>query len=151
MSIIVTQAWTGDVETTVEQMSARLRHELSRRSYLAANELRNAALDVLRGQRGGRRYRVPGTQRYYSASSPGEPPAARTGIFRLSWQPRAYVEGDTFVSAIESKIRVGKKGYLLGQLLEDGTTRMAARPHHDRILEKAENNIVTIYGNPYNL
>ena len=83
--------------------------EVSQRAYRASNELRNAELYVLRGQRSGKKYRVPGTRRKYTASAPGESPAVRTGVFRLSWGTHVHVEknGAHFraVSAIESKER----------------------------------------------
>ena len=37
----------------------------------------------------------------------------------------------------------------LGEILENGTKRMAPRPHHDRILKHAEPTIVRIYEEPY--
>jgi|SRR5690625_3859441 len=42
--------------------------------------------EVLVGERGGRWYQVPGTKRMYRASSPGEPPASRTGDLRRSYK-----------------------------------------------------------------
>lgn len=136
---------------------------MEKRSYTAANELRNAALNVLRGQRSGKRYKVPGTYRrqrdktdgkmkrgrYYTASAPGEPPAVRTGAFRNSWQPTACIVFGSYVSRIESDIRTENGQHTLGQVLEEGTSRMAPRPHQDRILEKAEPKIVKIYSEPY--
>ena len=105
--------------------------EVSQRAYRASNELRNAELYVLRGQRSGKKYRVPGTRRKYTASAPGESPAVRTGVFRLSWGTHVHVEknGTHFwaVSAIESKERAG--GRLLGEMLENGTGRIAPRPY----------------------
>ena len=68
------------VEVTVKD----IRSAVQNRTYRASNELRNAALHVLRGKRSGRLYRVPNTKQKYRASAPGEPPAARTGAFRLS-------------------------------------------------------------------
>lgn len=133
----------------IDEVVDNIQTQMEARSVKAANELRNAALEVLRGQRGGRRYRVPGTKRYYSASSPGEPPAARTGLFRISWQPSANVVFGSYISRIESDRRTDNGRYTLGQLLEDGTSRMAPRPHHDRILEKAEPGITRIYSAPY--
>lgn len=147
----------------VENATDKIKQEMERRSYLAANELRNSALLVLRGQRSGRRYKVPGTYRkqtdktdgkkkngrYYTASAPGEPPAVRTGAFRMSWQPTARVVFGSYISRIESEARTDNGRYNLGQILEEGTSRMAPRPHHDAILEKAEPNIVRIYSKPY--
>lgn len=134
-------------EQAIQGIVDSIRQQLESRSYRVANELRNASLGVLRGQRGGRRYRVPGTRSYYTASAPGEPPAVRTGAFRMSWKPSARVEGDSYISEIETSHRVN--GYILGELLENGTRKMAPRPHHDRILEKAERDAIRIYSEPY--
>lgn len=137
------------IEVTAGKAVDSIKHQMKARSYQAANELRNAALIVLRGQRHGRVYRVPGTKRHYTASAPGEPPAVRTGAFRLSWQPKARISGNQYVSSIESNIKAGK--YILGEILENGTPggRMAPRPHHERIRKKAESDIVRIYSKPY--
>ena len=132
-----------------ENITQDITQEMERRSYLAANELRNAALLVLRGQRGGRRYRVPGTKRYYTASAPGEPPAVRTGTFRNSWQPETHVAFGSYISRISSDARTDNGRYNLGEILENGTGKMAPRPHHERILEAAEPQIVKIYDQPY--
>lgn len=124
-----------------------IRHQLASRAYRAANELRNAELEVLNGQGGGRMYRLPHGKGYYTASAPGQPPARQSGAFRLSWQPSVEGGGGVFISKIESAHTVN--GYVLGSLLEDGTSKMASRPHHDRIKDKAEPGIVRIYAEPY--
>ena len=146
-----------------ERITEDIQHQMERRSFLAANELRNASQEVLRGQRSGRRYKVPGTYkrhrnkrtgrkmsgRHYTASAPGEPPAVRTGAFRMSWQPSARVVYGSYISRIESDIRTDNGRYNLGSILEEGTSRMAPRPHQDLILEKAEPEIVKIYSESY--
>ena len=151
------------LQAVVKTVTDQVQHEMERRSYLAANELRNAAQLVLRGQRSGRRYKVPGTYRrqrdktdgkmkngrYYTASAPGEPPAVRTGAFRMSWQPTARVVFGSYISRIESDLRTENGKYTLGQILEDGTSRMAPRPYQDAILKKAETPILRIYNEPY--
>lgn len=137
------------LDDTVEQIVENIKQEMERRSYLAANELRNSALEVLRGQRSGRRYRAPSTKKHYTASAPGEPPAVRTGVFRLSWQPTASKVFGSYISRIESDARTDNGRHNLGEILENGTSRMAPRPYEDRILEKAEPNIVKIYAEPY--
>ena len=151
------------LEKIAEQMVEHITNQMEGRAYRGANELRNAALLVLRGQRSGRRYKVPGTYRrqrdkkdnkvkngrYYTASAPGQPPAARTGVFRLSWQPASHVVFGSYISRIESDARTENGKYNLGELLEDGTSKMAPRPHHDRILEKAKRPIIRIYDEPY--
>lgn len=151
------------LEQIAKTVTDQITHEMERRSYLAANELRNASQLVLRGQRHGRRYKVPGTYkrqrdkvdgkmkngRYYTASAPGEPPAVRTGAFRMSWQPSASVVYGSYISRIESDLRTDNDQHTLGQILEEGTNRMAPRPYKDRILEKAEPAIYKIYKQPY--
>ncbi len=125
--------------------------EVSQRAYRASNELRNAELYVLRGQRSGKKYRVPGTRRKYTASAPGESPAVRTGVFRLSWGTHVHVEknGTHFraVSAIESKERAG--GRRLGEMLENGTGRIAPRPYKQKVIDRALPKIKAIYQKPY--
>lgn len=147
----------------VDDIAERIQDQMEARSFEATNELRNAALLVLRGQRGGRRYKVPGTYRrqkdkvsgkmrngrYYTASAPGEPPAVRTGAFRMSWQPKTYAGFGSYISRIETDLTVN--GYNLGELLEYGTSKMAPRPHHDRILDKAKGPIMRIYSAPYDV
>lgn len=141
---------------TVQVALRTLEKEVQSRSYRASNELRNSALHVLRGQRTGRQYRVPFTNRKYTASAPGEAPAMRTGIFRLSWATNVRVEkhGSKFycISAIESNVRVGK--HLLGDILEYGTKvsgrqRMAPRPYKQAVRDRAAPKIKEIYKKPF--
>lgn len=153
------------LEAIVKEANDSVKHQLESRTYRASNELRNSALIVLRGQRNGRRYKVPGTYksqvdkatgkkrngRYYTASAPGEPPAVRTGTFRLSWQPAPrYSDAfNTYWARIKSDIRTDNGQHILGEILENGTSRMAPRPHHDRILEHAEPRVYKIFDEPY--
>lgn len=150
-------------EEMTEEMTATIKHQMERRAWKASLELRNSSQLILRGQRSGRRYKVPGTYRrqrdptdgkmkngrYYTASAPGEPPAVRTGTFRNSWQPTSLVEGKRYVSKIESDVTTDDGKHNLGEILENGTNRMAPRPHHDAILQHAEDAIVRIYEEPY--
>lgn len=128
-----------------------LQKEVSQRTYRASNELRNASLYVLRGKRSGKIYRVPNTGKTYKASAPGEPPAVRTGAFRLSWGTHVHVEkkGVHFraATAIESKERAG--GKLLGEILENGTGKMKPRPYKQAIVDRALPKVKEIYKKPY--
>lgn len=132
-----------------------IQNEVTKRAYRASNELRNSLLYVMRGERehdnNHRQYKIPHTGRIYTASAPGEPPAIRTGAFRLSWGSRVRVEKNGTVlnasAQIESNLKVGK--YLLGELLEKGTSRMAARPYKQRVIDEAEPKIKAIYRRPY--
>ena len=158
---------SAQIESTIREINSKITLGMRARAYSAANELRNASQEVLRGQRSGRRYKVPGTfrrqrdktdgkmkrGRYYTASAPGEPPAVRTGAFRLGWQPERKVlhrgQDVTIRAYIKNDVRTDNGKYLLGEILEDGSSRMAPRPHHERIKEKALPRIVRIYKRPY--
>lgn len=107
----------AELEAACERISQKISLGVKSRGMRAANELRNASQLVLRGQRSGRRYNVPGTGRMryykrgskdgkhkagtatityrtYQASAPGEPPAVRTGTFRNSWQSKQKITND---------------------------------------------------------
>ena len=147
-------AWrqaSGIVGRSIQTTLKGVEREVSSRAYRASNHLRNASLFVLRGQRGGRRYRVSGTRQSYQASAPGESPANRTGIFRLSWRTRVRVEkqGNKFraISSIESGLRVGK--WNLGELLEGGTRRMKPRPYKQAVRDRAMPELRELYRAPY--
>lgn len=151
------------IPQVVNDITEHIQHEMERRSFLVSNELRNSAMLVLRGQRSGRRYKVPGTYkrqrdkvsgkmkngRYYTASAPGEPPAVRTGAFRMGWQPVTRTVFGSYISRIENDVTTENGQYTLGEILEDGTGRMAPRPYQDQILEKAKPKILKIYSEPY--
>lgn len=159
--------FTKALQEEWDKISDSIKHQMVSRAYRGANELRNASQLILRGNRGGRRYKVPGTYkrqrdkasgkmkngRYYTASAPGEPPAVRTGAFRMSWQPRTYIDYTSgsygTVSEISSTQRTDNGKYLLGEILEDGTGKMAPRPHHQKIQQKALPKILKIYNEPY--
>ena len=153
------------LDADLREIADSIQHQMDSRAVRASYELYNSAQLVLRGQRSGRRYKVPGTYkrqrdpvdgkmkngRYYTASAPGEPPAVRTGAFRMSWQPTAQrVYGVNF-SRIQSDLRVDDGKYNLGDILENGTRRMAPRPFEERIIKHAENRINRIYSEPYNI
>lgn len=157
------------VGSIVDNLVGEAGLEVKARAYRTANELQNQLNKTLRGDRHGRRYKVPGTYarqkdtgdlkfrkarngRYYTASAPGEPPANRTGAFRLSWHRRIYAEelaGHNFnVHGItESDLRIGK--HLLGQILEEGTGRMAPRPYKQRTIDAAMPKVRRIYSESY--
>ena len=79
----------GFISNRTGELISDIEHQMMSRAYQAAQALKKAELQVLRGQGGGRRYRVPGTGAFYTASAPGQPPAVRTGAYRSSYVPRA--------------------------------------------------------------
>mgnify|MGYP000411272479 FL=1 len=120
------------VEKEVKHINQKVRSKAAR----VNNALRNAELEVLKGQRGGKRYRKPHSKRTYQASSPGEPPARRTGALRLQWAKgvdggSSGSGGAKYTAYIESQVPYA--GYL-----ENGTSKMAARPYVEKIKEKAK-------------
>ena len=145
---------SAKIENVCKEISLKISIGMRSRGYRAANELRNASQLVLRGQRSGRRYRVPGTRRHYTASAPGEPPAVRTGAFRASWQPKQKVNFGTnnqvsVKSYIESRQRTDNGKYNLGSMLENGNGKMAPRPYKEKVQEEAKPKIIEIYKAPY--
>ena len=109
----------------------------------ASRELRSAALHVLGGRRTKdprRVYRVPHTKATYQASSPGEAPAARTGTLRNSWGIIAM--GSAALGRYSSGIQTNVP---YAPMLEDGTSRMAARPFREKIIRQASPRIGDIF------
>ena len=106
----------------------------------ASRELRSAALKVLSGHRNGRTYRIPYTQANYRASAPGEAPAARTGTLKNSWGIIAM--GSAALGRYSSGIQTNVP---YAELLENGTSRMAARPFREKIIQRASPRIGDIF------
>ena len=132
-------AFSINIAPVINQIKGAVDAQLPSRAFRAANELRNASLIVLRGQGGGRTYKKP-TGGTYTASAPGSPPAVRTGTLRNSWRPTPNGNNP----AIETGTPY--TGYL-----EYGTSKMAARPFEQKIIEAAQPAIDAIYSEPYNI
>lgn len=136
------------VNTAVDDIKAQLHS----RAFRAAQELRTAELEVLRGQRSGRRYKTATSghkmrngkigYRYYTASAPGEPPAARSTSGGLRGSFRAVI-----IDGITPAIETNK---IYAPYLEEGTSKMAPRPYKERVIEKAMPGIEAIYAEPFN-
>lgn len=155
------------VRVTVSDTVKEINRKAKSRGRSAVNALQNAERHVLGEQGSGRVYRVPGTHgraskltrelskdyghklrggKLYRASAPGEPPARRTGNLRLHWNGQAAsvitVGGIKIIAQLESQEPY--VGYL-----ENGTSKMAARPFVEKIKEEALPEIRKIYGEPY--
>lgn len=135
-----------NLKRAVSQAVSRVHEQVQSRSFRAANELRNSALDVLRGARNGRVYPKPFAQGTYRASSPGEAPALRTGRLRESWQPssssRRQGRGMTANPAITTDLKYAP-------ILDNGSPSMAPRPYSDKVIDKAEPKITAIFSAPF--
>lgn len=101
----------------------------------AALHVRNATVKKLTGNGTGRRYRVPGTSKYYTASSPGQYPAVLFGDLRKSIA--FEVDGTTGI--------VGS-GLKKATWLEFGTRNMGARPFLKPTFEEEVETIKNILG-----
>ena len=129
-------------------MQARIQQEIKDTDTLAkscavraSNELRNAVLNVLRGQRSGRVYRKPHSKATYRASAPGEPPAVRTGMLRMSWGMKAVGDGKgTYTAGIYSDVPYAEK-------LDEGTPHgyIKPRPFKEKTIEAARPRVLRIF------
>lgn len=135
------------IRATVKDQVTNINRKVVSRGVRAVNAIRNAELEVLKGQRSGRVYRKPFSKATYTASAPGEPPARRTGNLRMHWNGQVKSEnssggGVAIVSELESQ-----EPY--ADYLENGTSKMAPRPFVEKIKEKAAPEIKRIYSEPY--
>lgn len=156
------------IQMKVKDVVIDINRQTISRGVRAVNALRNAQLQVLKGQRSGRVYKKPYTYgapskasrklkaeyghklkrgQLYRASAPDEPPARRTGNLRMHWNGQVRREctsgtGISIVAELESQERYAG-------LLEHGTSKMKARPFVEKIKEKAQPEIQKIYHEPY--
>ena len=132
-----------------QKVLATVEQEAKSRTVRAANVIKKASNKILSnsGGRSGHVYRKPATiTATYTASAPGEPPALRTGTLRRSWRPLPYAEmvgtDKVFTPGIRTDV-------VYAPYLQDGTTKMAARPFEDKVKQEAWPDVVQIYSQPY--
>lgn len=125
-----------------EKISDGMRDELYRRGVQITQVLRKTELEILAGTRNGVKYKSLPNR----SSAPGEAPAAQSGKLQQEWDDITERQGNGHTSIVTSRITstTPYAGYL-----EEGTERMAARPFVDKILEKAEPEILEIARAPY--
>lgn len=82
-----------DISVEVAKKVTAIGQEMKSRATRGSMALKNAELQVLRGQRGGRSYKKSFKNSSYTASAPGEPPAVRSGKLRSSFRPVAGSSG----------------------------------------------------------
>jgi len=128
------------IKTIVASIVGQIEAQVPIRATRCSIALKNTSMEVLSGPRSGRSYRKPngGT---YIASAPGEPPASRTSTLMGSFRP---IQADPNVAAIETSVPYAP-------LLESGTSRMAARPYKERIVEQAGPAIEQIMNEPFSV
>lgn len=139
------------IEQAVEKIVTGIHQQVKAKGTRVTNALRNAELEVLKGQRSGKKYRKPFSKVRYTASAPGESPARRTGALRLGWIGGVEAK---LSSHARKKSTIKVTAYIESNLpyagyLEEGTERMAARPYVEKIKEKAQPEIENIMKKDY--
>lgn len=136
-------------EQAHKQVLQHVEQEAKSRTVRAANAIKKASNKILSNTAGrsGRVYRKsPGSKATYTASAPGEPPALRSGDLRRSWQPLPVGEmtgsGKVYTPGIHTDVKYAP-------LLQDGTSKMAARPFEEPIKKEAWPEVKAIYEKPY--
>lgn len=157
-----------DIDGAVDKIVREVNRQVRVRAAEASNELRNAALNVLRGERSGRVYKKPGTYgnrmnkqtnkllplyghklrggQLYQASAPGEPPAERTNTLRRSFEEKIAAENKAAYTEVKAYIET-KQEYAAA--LDEGTDKMASRPIREPVIERAKPKIRQIFSKPY--
>lgn len=139
------------IKIKVDEIVNGLNNQVKARSTRVINELRNAELWVLSGQRSGKVYHKPKTiKATYRASAPGEAPARCGGDLRREWMGEinsAHISNAKIqvTAAFVSGVRYSK-------YLDEGTPggKIAPRPLKEPIIEKAKPKIEAIFREPYN-
>lgn len=141
MTEINFQAMEADMQARIQQEVKDAETLAKSCAVRASNELRNAVLNVLRGQRSGRVYKKPRSNATYTASAPGEPPAVRTGMLRMSWGMKAVGDGKgTYTAGIYSDVPYAEK-------LDEGTPHgyIKPRPFKEKTIETAKPRVIQIF------
>lgn len=115
----------------VKSLSESTRRGIRRAYYFIGKDLVDDAQQVIiRGPKTGKLYRIKGRKKRHRASSPGEPPANRTG--RLQRSIDFAVKGST-------SLEFGA-GVMYAGFLELGTSKMEERPYLIKAIENNERN-----------
>ena len=100
------------IRATIKEQVSDINHKVISRGVRAVNAIRNAELEVLKGQRSGKVYRKPFTKHAtYTASAPGESPARRTGNLRMNWNGQVRSENSSN-GGVAIVGRTGKSGII---------------------------------------
>lgn len=125
MAIVETRViGVNGVRKALARLPDQIRRPVEKAVFVAAQGVRTAVLDSMKGPKTGKVYRVPDTKtRRYTASAPGDAPAIPTG--RLFGSIKVVREPDRLAARIGLE---GGEAVKYAPMLEFGTTRMAARP-----------------------
>ena len=120
------------------EVTKAIDNTIKERMSEAVQSVRSEVLQTLTGPRSGRTYKVPGTQRTYTASAPGQPPAQVTGELRQSISSEVEGEGKKIVGRVGSDKKKAP-------MLEFGTKNMAPRPFLRPTFEKTAGKVKEIF------
>jgi hypothetical protein len=120
----VYQSNVKNVVDSIEDVTAK-------RLWLAANHVKSVIQETLSGNRTGKIAKVPGTNKTYVQSAPGEPPAVMVGDLRRSISVIVQQEGKWLVAKIGT-------AQLKAMRLEYGGYGIAPRPYMKPSFEKAK-------------
>ena len=160
----------NEIDVIVNKTVEEIEQKAKQRGYEAANVLTNEVKKVLSGQRSGRVYKVNKTGEkpqnskkgrrkskkggvVYTASAPGEPPALRFGTLQKSFKRRTYGDkiGNNLLIHVITESDLQVNGYLLGDLLENGTERISPRPFKQKTIEVALPKVIQILQKQYRI
>jgi len=127
-----------DITNNIPEVQRKISDVAKNRMMEAVNTVRNTTVETLSGSRTGRQYYVPGTQKLYTASAPGEPPAVATGRLRQSIKSSIETEDDNLVGYVGTDMEYGKE-------LEYGRHNMAPRPWLRPSFERSEQEVINIF------
>jgi len=125
-------------ENKIPEVVAQIKQVKQERMQEAVNLVRNHTVEKLSGTRHGRTYRVPGTKVYYTASSPGEPPATATARLRQSIKTEIQDEAGLVGTDVE-----------YGLYQEMGTRNILPRPWLRPSFEESEPEVRKIFERPW--
>lgn len=122
------------VVNLLPDLLAMLPEEVESRMQAVATLIEGEVKEILTGQRRGKWYKVPATNRKYQASLPFEAPAVRLGDLLRDYR------GFTIGSGIYTEAIIASPT-IYSKWLEFGTKKMAARPHMRRAVYNVLNQI----------
>jgi len=132
-----TMDWTSLWWVRPEELIQQIDDSIQKRMTAAVNVVKTEAIQLLSQQGTGRQYRVPGTKdTWYTASSPGQPPAVATGD--LKWSIDTNVSGDGLIGEVGTDIDHG-------MMLQFGTRNILPRPWLDVAFNNSLYQIVNIF------
>lgn len=137
-----------DISGAVQGFVQDVEKQVASRAERAAHVIRKYELSVLSNnpKRSGKVYRKPASNKTYTASAPGEPPALRTGDLRRSFRPLAKSEIVQSAKHYTPGIRTDVN---YAPFLEDGTSRISPRPYAEEIKQKAFPEVKAIFEEKY--